>query len=329
MRDNQYSNSYKRPRRHGKKHGRNPLVLMTPICLLLAGMILFAIFASSPPIKKSPDVSSAETETGSEPSESSIPDLIFDSSGEPASTNPPASVSKAAPSKASSSRNFLSSESVSSRQASSQKPDSGIDLSRKPPASESDQWYLKLVNGNYPLDRNYAPVLVNIKSSYVIQDDGRQFSAQAYDALLGMFEAAEKDGVSLKSKSSYRSYSTQSAIYENKVARVKEANARLTDTEARTEAAKVVARPGTSEHALGLSCDINSVSDSFENTPAFAWLKTHAADYGFVLRYPKNKQDITKIVYEPWHYRYVTPEHARRMNALGMCLEEYIDYLRS
>ena len=101
----------------------------------------------------------------------------------------------------------------------------------------------------------------------------------------------------------------------------------MSEEEAKKEAATRVAIPGTSEHHLGLAVDINSVETSFENTKAFKWLQKNAENYGFVLRYPKDKKAITKIIYEPWHYRYVGVEHAKEMNRLGLCLEEYIDLL--
>lgn len=198
---------------------------------------------------------------------------------------------------------------------------------QKPPKSEVLQWYLKVVNSMTPLAPDYDPNLTNIRSEYIMQWDGTEFTADAVDALHAMFDAAKADGVSLKSKSSYRSPATQAIIYENKVNTVKNENQNLTLEQAKIEAAKVVAAPGTSEHALGLTVDINSVEESFENTEAFAWLSEHSVEYGFIMRYPKDKQDITKIIYEPWHYRYVTPEHAKLMKELNLCLEEYIEYL--
>ena len=92
---------------------------------------------------------------------------------------------------------------------------------------------------------------------------------------------------------------------------------------------KIINKPGTSEHNLGLAVDFNYVNLDFENTKAFTWLKENAEDYGFILRYRKDKEDITKVEYEPWHWRYVGKEHAKKINELDMCLEEYIDYLKS
>ena len=83
----------------------------------------------------------------------------------------------------------------------------------------------------------------------------------------------------------------------------------------------------TSEHSLGLAADFNNVKPEFENTREFAWLVENAENYGFVLRYKKEKKNITKVNYEPWHWRYVGKEHAIKMNELDMCLEEYVEYL--
>ena len=98
----------------------------------------------------------------------------------------------------------------------------------------------------------------------------------------------------------------------------------MTQAEATVEASKVILPPGTSEHNAGLAMDIICVLDSFENTQHYAWLCENAQDYGFILRYPKDKQDITKIVYEPWHWRYVGVEAAKAMKQSGQCLEEYL-----
>ena len=103
--------------------------------------------------------------------------------------------------------------------------------------------------------------------------------------------------------------------------------------EAEKEAARWVALPGTSEHNTGLALDIvypgyyedyGDLNEGFEETAAFDWLINNCTDYGFVLRYPKDKQDITGITYEPWHYRYVGVENAKAMEAAGQCLEEYL-----
>ncbi|MBQ7860248.1 MAG: M15 family metallopeptidase, partial [Faecalibacterium sp.] len=106
------------------------------------------------------------------------------------------------------------------------------------------------------------------------------------------------------------------------------------DEAAATEKAKtVVTPPGCSEHNCGLAADINSpeyypLEEPFKNTKAYAWLCAHAEEYGFILRYPKDKEDITGIIYEPWHWRYVGVENAKAINASGLCLEEYVAQLK-
>ena len=92
---------------------------------------------------------------------------------------------------------------------------------------------------------------------------------------------------------------------------------------------RIINKPGTSEHNLGLAVDFNYVDYSFEETKGFRWLQENAEDYGFILRYRKDKESITKVDYEPWHWRYVGVENAKKINELNMCLEEYIDYLKT
>ena len=81
--------------------------------------------------------------------------------------------------------------------------------------------------------------------------------------------------------------------------------------------------PGSSEHNLGFCMDIVCVEEWFEDTDEFKWLMQHADDYGFILRYPSDKENITKVIYEPWHWRYVGVEEAKKIKASGLCLEEY------
>ena len=86
----------------------------------------------------------------------------------------------------------------------------------------------------------------------------------------------------------------------------------------------VIKPPGCSEHNLGVAMDIIATADNFYTTEEYAWLMENAADYGFILRYPQDKQYITRVEYEPWHWRYVGVEHAHAIKASGLCLEEYL-----
>jgi len=98
--------------------------------------------------------------------------------------------------------------------------------------------------------------------------------------------------------------------------------------EARKLTLQVINEPKTSEHNLGLAVDFNYVNEEFDETKAFEWLQENAEDYGFILRYRQDKEDITKVDYEPWHWRYVGVENAKEINRLDMCLEEYVEYLQ-
>lgn len=199
-----------------------------------------------------------------------------------------------------------------------------------PDLLELDEWYLKLVGPNDSIDNDFinSVELERIDERFTTgRESSIYFDKRAIEHLNNMFEAALKDNVSLISVSSYRTYSYQNTLYNNRVQRF--INQGYNEADAKTTAATIVALPGTSEHHLGLAVDINEVEETFENTNAFKWLQKHAAEYGFVMRYPKDKQEITKIIYEPWHYRYVGVKHATAMNDLDMCLEEYIDYIKN
>ena len=153
----------------------------------------------------------------------------------------------------------------------------------------------------------------------------------ACDAFLAMQKAAAADGVTVWMQSGYRSVKYQTSLYEKKTQYY--LNKGYDDAAAKEKAAAVVNPPGYSEHNCGLAADLNSpehtgLDEGFENTAAFRWLCAHAGDYGFILRYPKDAEDKTEIIYEPWHWRYVGVENAARINASGLCFEEYIQTLR-
>lgn len=151
---------------------------------------------------------------------------------------------------------------------------------------------------------------------------GIEMDAAAAAAYTSMHAAAAKDGISLWVSSGYRSDERQSELFEREVTEYRKTYGTLSVAEA--YAARSVARPGYSEHATGLALDLNGVLDDFDKTAAFRWLDQHAQEYGFILRYPKDKQDVTHIKYEPWHYRYVGEKNAVAMKVSGQCLEEYL-----
>lgn len=150
---------------------------------------------------------------------------------------------------------------------------------------------------------------------------GVKMDADAASAFAEMRTQASKDGLTLWISSAYRSSSLQNRLFQQEV----ETCTKTCPTyeEAESAAERAVAKPGCSEHGTGLALDLNGVKDNFDQTPAFRWLNLHAQDYGFILRYPKGKEQITKVEYEPWHYRYVGIRHAQAMKKDGLCLEEY------
>lgn len=131
-------------------------------------------------------------------------------------------------------------------------------------------------------------------------------------AFAKMQAAAGAEDVILYEASGFRSYETQEGLYDSYVAR-----------DGQEAADRYSARPGSSEHQTGLAIDLNDVSDTFGETPEGQWVAAHAAEYGFILRYPEGKEDATGYMYEPWHIRYVGEEFAQRLTDSGLCLEEY------
>ena len=149
----------------------------------------------------------------------------------------------------------------------------------------------------------------------------------ACDAFLALQKAAAADGVTVWMQSGYRSVAYQTKLYERKTQYYRDKG--YDEAIAREKAAAIVNPPGYSEHNCGLAADLNSpehtgLDEGFENTAAFRWLCVHAGEYGFILRYPKGAEDKTEITYEPWHWRYVGVENAARINASGLCFEDYI-----
>ena len=188
------------------------------------------------------------------------------------------------------------------------------------PAAPAD-WKLTLVSPEHPLPEDYAVTLTRLKNGQAVDE-------RCYPALQEMMDACRAEGLEPLICSSYRTWEKQTRLFENKVARF--AGGGLSPEAARAEAARVVAVPGTSEHHLGLAVDIvdsayQLLDDAQADTPVQQWLMAHAWEYGFVLRYPREKEDVTGIVWEPWHYRYVGKEAAEEMTAQQLCLEEYLD----
>ena len=190
-----------------------------------------------------------------------------------------------------------------------------------PGISRSD-WNLKLVNNTYVLANTFAPNVVSIR-------DNNYFDERAADRLEAMLRAAERAGYTVCVRNAYRPFSTQAYLFNGKASQILWGTD-MTLMEAEEKARKIVAYPGTSEHQLGLAADIIDYDFPYlnreqEERPTQKWLMEHCWDYGFILRYPPDRSEITGIIYEPWHYRYVGVEAAQEIRDLGLTLEEYLE----
>ena len=188
------------------------------------------------------------------------------------------------------------------------------------PAVDKTVWNLTLVNTWNPLSRDYAFTPTELSN-------GCKVDQRCYPDLQAMMDACRGSGLSPVICSAYRSYEKQEELYQKKVDRLAARGYSQSDAEA--EAAQEVAIPGTSEHQLGLAMDIvdlnnQNLDESQEDTAVQKWLMEHSWEYGFILRYPSGKSDVTGIIYEPWHYRYVGRDAAAEIHEQGVCLEEYL-----
>lgn len=189
------------------------------------------------------------------------------------------------------------------------------------PKKEIDDWRLTLANFENLLPEDFEVELADI-------DDTRQFDARAIEYLNKMINDMRKSGISnVWIQSAYRSVARQKELFDNSVNKYLKEGKTQEEAEKLTE--EYINKPGSSDHNLGLAVDFNNVDNNFEDLKAFKWLQENAENYGFILRYPKDKEEITQIAYESWHWRFVGEEHAKKMNELHMCLEEYVDYLQN
>ena len=188
----------------------------------------------------------------------------------------------------------------------------------------SDGLQILLVNPWNFLPEDYDPEIVDVEGWWW------KSNAICYPALKEMLQACRDAGLTPYIASAYRTHADQIYLHNNKIQRL--INEGYSEAEARELAGTVVAVPGTSEHELGLAFDL--VDDSYrnldeaqENTAVQKWLMENSWKYGFILRYPNDKSEITGIIYEPWHYRYVGKHEAQKIYESGLCLEEYLESL--
>ena len=180
--------------------------------------------------------------------------------------------------------------------------------------------YLVLVNRKYSLEENYEPndlVIPNIPLQ-TSSDMTAHVRYEVASELEKMFNDAKKDNINLIGISGYRSCDYQTTVYNDAVA-----------NEGNIAADNYVAHPGHSEHQTGLAIDVlsdeySNLDEGFENTEAFKWLSENISNYGFIIRYPKGKEDITGYSYEPWHLRYVGKNAAKEIIENQLTLEEYL-----
>jgi len=182
---------------------------------------------------------------------------------------------------------------------------------------------LILVNKEHDIPEKYVPgnlVEADVQFPTTTAMDQKMMQKDAAKALEKLFKSAEKESINLFGVSGYRSFDYQKKIYDKKVKAV-----------GREEAGKYVAYPGQSEHQTGLAMDVtnkagasNILTENFGKTKEGQWLKDNAHYFGFIIRYPKGKEDITGYNYEPWHLRYVGIEAATEIKSRGIVLEEYL-----
>ena len=189
---------------------------------------------------------------------------------------------------------------------------------------EITDWKLRLANYDNLLPEDFEVELANVDNS----NDAKQFDARAVKYLKDMINAMKKDGnTKIWCQSTYRSVKRQKELYNASVQKYLKQG--KTQEEAEKLTLEYINKPGGSDHNLGLAVDFNYVDNSFAKTSEYKWLLKNAENYGFILRYPEDKEDRTKIAYESWHWRYVGEENAKKMNKLNMCLEEYVEYLQN
>ncbi|WEK53377.1 MAG: M15 family metallopeptidase [Candidatus Cohnella colombiensis] len=182
---------------------------------------------------------------------------------------------------------------------------------------------LVVVNKQRNLPSDYVPsdlVIPDVEFSFSGDNPKKQMRKEAAKALESLFAAAKEDKIELKAVSGYRSYATQKSLFANYV-----------NKDGEKAAARYSARPGQSEHQTGLAMDVSSASVSYDLDQSYGetkegkWLSEHAAEHGFIIRYMKDKEDITGYMYEPWHVRYVGIDTAKEIMKQGVTLEEYFE----
>jgi len=191
------------------------------------------------------------------------------------------------------------------------------DWYEKTTKTDMSKEYLILVNKFHSLEEDYTPEdLVNMGLQYAFE--GKKIRSEVYAAFKRLVKDAKAEDLTIVANSTFRTYDYQEGLYN-----------RYKNSYGTEYADNYAAKPGHSEHQTGLAIDVstlNSTLDNFEDTLEFAWLQEHAHEYGFILRYPEDKEHITGYKYESWHYRYVGEEVAKEIKELDITFDEYYAY---
>ncbi len=197
----------------------------------------------------------------------------------------------------------------------------GAAAMRMSPLHQADTslgWNLILVNQNHSVPRDYDVELTTLSN-------GKKVDSRIYPSLQTMFNDARASGLSLFVREGYRTKNEQEDIMKNRVETYRQKG--YSRRESVKMAREYVARPGASEHELGLAVDINTSKSNMQDK-VYNWLQNHSWRYGFILRYPSDKTDITGVSNEPWHFRYVGRDAAKTMKENNWCLEEYVEKMK-
>jgi len=196
---------------------------------------------------------------------------------------------------------------------------------RRTAIETTEEWKLVLVNQTHKLPEGHT-----VETSPLTGRSGYTFDSRAIASLEKMIADAAEEGLEIEVCSAYRTIEYQKNLIAAQVAKYVAQGMSQADAEAKT--ATEIIEPGASEHNLGLAVDLVAKSyqhleDDQEDTAENKWLLKHCTEYGFILRYPRGKEEITGVIYEPWHFRYVGEAAAREIMEQGICLEEYLDEL--
>ncbi len=308
-------------RKRRKRQTRLRAILFLIVVLALLGFLGWYLseYGGGGPILPQESSRSEEPSQSEEPSKSEESSVSADSSAEEEESSAEESLPEEA------------SEEESSAVPEEESSEPELEVSTSGESSRADyvvvdpnegDWRLVLVNKTHRLASN-----MEIETRQI---QGEEVDARIYDSLVQMLEDGERDSDrEFLVCSGYRSVDLQEELFENKIQRVMASDASLTYDEAYEIAATVVAIPGASEHNTGLTVDICAVDfqmliEEYEETDEAQWLRENCYRYGFILRYPKGKEDVTGIIYEPWHFRYVGVEAATEIMQQGITLEEYL-----